>query len=131
MSSSKTFLDDGASFDALINLLPADAREEYLSYACLASEAAFPGRKLIVYTIQDGKPGDVEFLTCGPMRMNGDNEFEVDIASDRGHCPFILSMVPIQVPGREVFFIFRRSSNSNGRRRLREAVLNSLRNMHF
>lgn len=103
MNGSSKYLDDGQSLKALVDCLTLEDRSEYKEYKSLAKESAFPGRRFVVYTLLAGKPSNCEFLSCGRLQMNTDGALELEIASDQSPYPFAVSMVPVRVPGREVY----------------------------
>lgn len=66
------FLDDKASFEALVDLMdPADSAE-YLSYGALVKEAAFPNRKFVIYTLGSKGPEALEAVSCGVLHVDRD-----------------------------------------------------------
>lgn len=69
--SSKSFLDDRESLQAIIDSIP-DPRERqaYRDFKGLSLESGFPNRKLVVYTLRDGAPRDIEILTLGELSMD-------------------------------------------------------------
>lgn len=62
-TDSKTFLDDKESLRALIRQLSIPAQAEYADYKSLNLEAAFPGRKMVTYSLKGGKPIDIDFIS--------------------------------------------------------------------
>lgn len=64
------FLKDTESLAAIIDQM-ADKRlkAEYLSYGSLSLEAAFPNRKLVVYTLVDGRPERIAGITLGDLEV--------------------------------------------------------------
>lgn len=64
------FLDDGQSYRAIVAQLPREVREEYDSYGSLNLEAAFPNRKLVVYTLRGGQACGVELWRLGDISLD-------------------------------------------------------------
>lgn len=69
-TETKTFLDDQQSLKALVDRMEEPDRSEYQSYKCLALESAFPGRKMVIYTLREGRPADVEIITFGDLTVS-------------------------------------------------------------
>ena len=101
--SSKTFMDDKESLEALFDLLPPELREEYRSYKSRTRESAFPGRRLVAYTLKGGVPADPEILTFAHLSINDRFGSKVEVSSDKGGASFFIGMVPTKVPNRELF----------------------------
>lgn len=99
---SKTFLDDPGSFQALIDLMPEPERSEYKSYGALALESAFPGRKMVVYTLMGGRPSGVEILSFGEFTVNWETGPSFTIMDSRGQTQVLA--VPKRLRPRDVFF---------------------------
>lgn len=81
---TKTFLDDQASLQALIERLPEDAKQEYKSYGALTLESAFPGRKMVVYTLKGGKPSDIVVITFGAFMCDWETGPSAEVQDGRG-----------------------------------------------
>jgi hypothetical protein len=62
-AENKTFLDDQESLKALVELMPAEDREEYKGYGALSLESTFPGRKMVAYICARDGPKNVETIT--------------------------------------------------------------------
>ena len=84
MATDKSFLDDRESLQALIDSMPADEQAEYKSYGALSLESAFPGRKMIVYTLKSGIPSDINVITFGAFMCDWDNGPNFEVADERG-----------------------------------------------
>jgi hypothetical protein len=95
------FLDDPASLAALIDSMPREARDQYKSYGALMLEAAFPNRKMVVYTLKGGRPADVEMLTFGDLEMARIGGPQVYVADSKGE--FSIGVVPTQYRQRDLF----------------------------
>lgn len=102
-SDGKTFLDDKESFDALVRCLPPFLEAEYRGYGALTLEACFPSRKFAVYTLVNGRAEDIELITVGALRMSAEGGPTIEAFSDRHRDDLTLGVVPLKVPGREVF----------------------------
>lgn len=101
MAIDKSFLDDKESLQALINSMPAAELAEYKGYGALTLESAFPGRKMIIYTMKDGKPSDIEVITFGDFRCDWDNGPHVEVADSRGKMQ--VDAVPRRYRPRDLF----------------------------
>lgn len=95
-------MEDRESLRALVDQLPAVERQLYDDMASLSLESAFPGRKLVVYTLHKGRPTATQLLTLGAMTMTVQDGPAVEVTSEDGR-KIIVGMVPTQVPGKEVF----------------------------
>lgn len=69
---TKTFLDDSESLTALIQRMAEPERSEYKGYGCLGLESAFPGRKMVVYSLRGGQPADFEIISFGELKVSWD-----------------------------------------------------------
>jgi len=98
---SKSFLDDKESLEALISKLPEIERQEYRSYGALTLEAAFPHRKLVVYTLKSGAPEEVEVLTCSAIWMPKDEAPRATVSSRRHSAE--VGAVPIRWRYKDLF----------------------------
>jgi hypothetical protein len=101
MGSEKTYLDDIKSFHALVAAMPEASRVEYESYKATMLEAVFPGRKMIIYKLQDGKPSDIEVISFGDLTIDWDNGPACNITDTRGTMQVLT--IPKQIRPREVF----------------------------
>lgn len=101
--NNKTFLEDRESLEALISLMPEDLRRVYNLYTFRGMESAFPGRKFVVFTLNKGKPDNIEVLTFGAMRMSAEGGPTVEVFSNRRPDPWAFGMIPAKLPGRDVF----------------------------
>lgn len=95
------FLDDHASLLALVREMPRPEREEYADYGALNMQAAFPNRKMVVYTLRDGRPDGIEILTFGDLEMNRVGGPLVHVEDLRGG--FSIGPVPSRYRDRELF----------------------------
>lgn len=100
-TDTKTFLDDRQSLEALIAMMPAAERAEYLSYKCLSMESAFPGRRMIVYTLRGGKPTEIEMITFGALMVDWDHGPNLMVESTGGKTHVLT--VPKRFRPRELF----------------------------
>lgn len=83
-TDTRTFLDDPASLRALVDLMPADEKERYLDFKCLSLEAAFPGRKMVVYTLKSGRPAGTEIISFGDLRVDWETGPSATVEDPRG-----------------------------------------------
>jgi hypothetical protein len=100
-SSTRSFLDDKESFDAIIQTLPPPLLEEYRGYGALSLEAVFPNRVMVVYTLEGGSPKDVEILKFGDISVTRIGGPRVEIADQKGTLE--VGLVPTRWRGRDVF----------------------------
>lgn len=96
-----TFLDDTESLEALIERMPELEREQYEAYRSLSVEAAFPNRKLVVYTLLGGKATNVQIITFGDIFMDRLNGPRVGIEWTGGHTE--ISTTPQRFLKRDLF----------------------------
>lgn len=102
-NNTKTFMEDRESLQALIDCLPQSERALYEGMTSRTLEAGFPGRKLVAYTLKGGKPVDIETLTFGAMRMSAVGGPSIELRSDRHSQELTIGMVPLKLPGKDVF----------------------------
>ena len=69
MASDRRFLDDRQSLNELLEFMPEQARTQYRSFRWLSMEPAFPGRKVVVYTITGGRPTNIEIVSFGEFAV--------------------------------------------------------------
>ena len=100
-TNAKTFLEDSESLQALIGTMPQPDQAEYRSYGALALESAFPGRKMVIYTLKDHQPLDIDVITFGDFRCDWDNGPNVEVASGRGKTH--LDTIPRRYRPRDLF----------------------------
>lgn len=96
-------MDDKESLEALVDLLTPELLEEYQSYMSLTLESAFPGRKMVVYTLKGAEPVDREILTFAHLSINEQFGSEVEVISDKSGASFFIGMVPTKLRNRELF----------------------------
>ena len=96
------FLDDNESRQALVNRIPLPLREEYLAYRFVAKEAAFPGRVLVVYTIQNGQPVNLDVVTLRHLTVDQESG-PMTYATSGGQGDYPIGMVPTKWRGRDLF----------------------------
>ncbi len=100
-ADNKTFLDDAASLAALVEVMPPDERAEYKSYKALGLESAFPGRKMVVYTLKGRQPSDIEVITFGQFTCDWDNGPGFTVICPGGQVQMLA--VPKRLRPRDVF----------------------------
>lgn len=98
---SGTFLDDAESLRALIDMMPAGEKATYGDYKSLSMEAAFPNRKLVVYTLLGGKATDVQTITLGDIFVDRLRGPRVGIEWTGGHAE--ITTVPQRFLHRDLF----------------------------
>lgn len=100
-ASGKTFLDDAASLQALIEQMPADELQAYQAFKSRSMKTGFPGRKFVVYTLRGGVPTDLEVLTLGDFSVDPFLGPVVQVRFDGG--VMAVGLVPQRFKEREVF----------------------------
>lgn len=95
-------MEDRESLRALVDQMPAAERELYDDMMSLSLESAFPGRKLVVYTLRNGAPTATQILTLGSMTMSAKDGPVVELTAEDGRT-LTVGMVPVRVPGKEIF----------------------------
>lgn len=100
-TDNKSFLDDPSSLKALVELMPEAEKEAYKDYKCLELESAFPGRKMVIYTLKDGKPSDIETISFGDFRVDWDNGPNFEVQDSLGRT--VITPIPRRVRPRDVF----------------------------
>lgn len=83
-ADGRVFLDDPGSLAALVELMPEDERAEYKAYKGLTLESAFPGRKMVVYTLKDSEPSDIEIITLWQLKVDNVLGPHADVEDSRG-----------------------------------------------
>jgi len=69
MATDRRHLTDKQSMQELVELMPQRERIEYNTYRWLAMEPAFPGRRMVVYDIRDGRPHNIEVFSFGELAV--------------------------------------------------------------
>jgi hypothetical protein len=100
-TNTKTFLDDAESLKALVDLMPEDEREAYKSYGSMSLESAFPGRKMVVYTLHDKQPTDIVVITFGAFMCNWELGPNAEVADSRGQLQ--IGTIPKRYRPRDLF----------------------------
>lgn len=88
-TDTKTFLDDQESLKALIDRMTEPERSEYKSYGCLALESAFPGRKMVIYTLKGGRPSTIEIISFGELTVNWEVGPSVSVLDSGGQTEIV------------------------------------------
>lgn len=101
MAHEKRYLTDKQSFDALVERMPHDERVDFHTYRFLTKESTFPGRALVVYTLRNGRPSDIEIAKFGELAI-GLRESPTARLNYKGR-PQIVTPVPSRLADREVF----------------------------
>ena len=100
-TDTKTFLDDAQSLQALVDSMPAQEQAAYKGYGALMMESAFPGRKMVVYTLVGGEPSDIEVISFGNLTVDWDNGPSFEVYDSRGTTQILA--VPKRLRPRDVF----------------------------
>ena len=95
------FLDDTQSLAALVEQMPAPARQEYLAFKALSLESGFPNRRMVVYTLLHGQPTRLSMLLLGDMEMTRIGGPKVTVTDEKG--PLTLTVHPQRWRDRELF----------------------------
>lgn len=109
--ADKVYLTDKDSLDALVGEMPPAERAEYKSYKSLALESAFPGRRMVVYTLRGGVPADIEVFQFGEICVPLKDPPTIRVFYKRREALF--GPVPERLADRDVFlsvpqnFVFR------------------------
>lgn len=96
------FLDDGQSLKALVDMMPEKERKEYQSYGALTLDAAFPNRRMVVYTLKGGQPIDIQIIGFGDLHMERAVGPVVEMSDEQGK--ITITAVPTRYRNRDVFF---------------------------
>lgn len=67
--ADKVYLTAGEALRELVNAMPPHDCEVYNEFKSLRLESAFPGRVLIVYTLRNGRPVDIEAVKFGELEI--------------------------------------------------------------
>lgn len=100
-SETKTFLDDRESLAALVNRMAEPERSEYHDFKSLVLESAFPGRKMVIYTLTAGRPADVEMITFGELTVSWDVGPAALVSDSRGQTQIMTT--PKRIRPRDLF----------------------------
>jgi len=85
MASEKgRFLDDRESLEAIVKAMPPWDREVYEQYGALVKESVFPNRKLVVYTLLEGRPQNISMLTVGDLSLDRINGPVATVSDEKG-----------------------------------------------
>lgn len=95
------FLDDAASLRAIIAQMPESLREEYEGYGALSLEAAFPNRRMVVYTLLEGQPTRIVNLVFGDLDVSRREGASMEITHDGE--TLSVGMRPTKLRGRDLF----------------------------
>lgn len=106
---TKTYLDDQSSLRALVGMMPDEERAIYMGYKSLTLEAAFPGRKMVIFTLRGGKATDVEMISFGDLCVDWDTGPNATVEDSRGKTQILA--VPKRIRPRELFLHIPQSFN--------------------
>jgi len=95
------FLDDTESLRAIIQLMSPGERILYDSFGALTVEAAFPSRRMVVYTLRGGVPCDIVILTLGDLELVWPECPKITVSDSAGD--ITVGVVPTQWRGRDLF----------------------------
>lgn len=114
------FFTDAESLSALTDKMLTHQKYVYESYGALEIEAAFPNRKMIVYTLNEGRPENITTLLFGNIEILNRVGPTVIVSDEIG--TITLGVIPVKWRDRDLFlqvpqnFVFRwcgKLSNSN------------------
>jgi hypothetical protein len=98
---SGQFLDDHESLQALVDVMPDKDREEYRSYGALTLDAVFPNRRMVVYTLRDKEPANIQMVLFGDIEMERIKGPTATIQDNRGDIG--IGVVPTRYRDRDLF----------------------------
>lgn len=98
---STKYLEDKDSFNAIIDRMDIQWKATYKEYKAMALESAFPGRKMIVYTLRKGVPTDVMTIVFGSMVVTPEDGPMVDVSG--GGWSTVLTVSPTKWRDRDLF----------------------------
>ncbi len=101
--ATEKYLDDKESFEALVDRLPPAEARTYRSLRHLQMESAFPGRKMVLYTLHQGRPSGVTLLTFGTLRLDPSQGPLVQVSMDDNEGSFEVGTVPVSLLGGRLF----------------------------
>lgn len=100
-SKSSRFMDDKESLQAIVDGLRQPTKGMYLSYKALALESAFPGRKMIIYTLDRSIPTNITTITFGTLVATPEDGPMVDV--EGGGQSYVLTVHPCKWGDRDLF----------------------------
>jgi hypothetical protein len=100
-TSGGQFLDDQESLAALIDSMPRQERDVYKTYGALSVEACFPNRRMVVYTLHNERPVDIEMLQFGDIELARIGGAHVLVRDSLGE--FSIGFVPTRYRSRDLF----------------------------
>lgn len=103
MANDRTpvFLTDAQSLQTIVQRMDSDSRKEYESYGALVKEASFPNRKMVVYTLEKGRPKGISVLTLGDLSLEWPESPKVDVTDESG--TEFVSVTPFKWRDRDLF----------------------------
>jgi hypothetical protein len=99
---AKTFLDDKESLQAIVEQLPDDELEIYQGMGALTLTSVFPNRVFVLYTLQGGKPRNIELITIGDIGLTRREGPTLQMSAPGKHLE--LGVLPQRWFGRDIFF---------------------------
>lgn len=105
MANDSNFMDDFESLQTLVKLAGPDIEVMWDNHKHLAKEAAFPGRKLVVYTLENGKPEDIEIISLSHLHVGSESGPWIEIVSNRREDKQYVSTVPTRVYDRDLLIL--------------------------
>jgi hypothetical protein len=83
-TNGSRFLDDDDSLAALVGQLTPTERSEYESLRALSLESGFPNRRMVIYTLAEGRPVNLSMLVLGDMEMTRIGGPTIDVRDEHG-----------------------------------------------
>lgn len=98
-------LSDREALAALVAGMPPIQRGQYEDYKCLEMESAFPGRRMVVFDLREGRPWNIEdFLVTGfSFPRGGEPTMEYRFQEDGKFHVGRAGMTPSRFSHREVY----------------------------
>lgn len=87
----------------LVEAMPEPERNLYESFEALTLEAAFPGRRMVVYTLRNGVPKDIEMLFLGDFKAGLEVPLGLTIEITDSMGSLEVGPVPTRYRGRDLF----------------------------
>jgi hypothetical protein len=116
--SDGRFMDDHRSLEAIVAQMPDGERRDYQAFKALSLEAAFPNRRMVVYTVRYGEPFRISSLLFGDMEMTRTGGPTITVTDEGG--PLHVTVLPRKWRDRDLFlhvpqnFVFKWKGKDTG-----------------
>lgn len=97
------FLTDKESLAELVELMPLNQRLHYKDLKCLTLEAAFPNRRMVLYTLDKGRPEGVTTLLFGDIFISRISGPTISVYDEEHNLPAEIGMVPAPWRDRDIY----------------------------